>query len=99
MKANYYKRRNIADRVSTGNASAVWRSIGLLTKGTIWRIGDGRTVRCWCDPWIPSVGSRHPITDQGTACVASTSSVDGSWDEEDLRAHMKIKNVSREEIS
>jgi hypothetical protein len=113
MKAKYYRRGNLADTVFAGNASAVWRGIEygleLLKKGIIWRIGDGRTVRCWRDPWIPRVGSRRPLSDQGTCRftrVASFLLADGTWNEELLRRYMiqedvelilKIKTARREE--
>jgi len=46
--------------------SYTWRSIlrGLevMKLGVIWRIGDGRNIKIWSDPWIPRGILRRPIT-------------------------------------
>ncbi|KAF7812131.1 ribonuclease H [Senna tora] len=40
------------------NSSRLWKGIANSWKhveeGTIWRVGDGRRVRFWADPWLPN---------------------------------------------
>jgi ribonuclease HI len=93
MKAKYYPNGSLVDTAFGGNASPGWRAIehglALLKKGIVWRIGNGRSVRIWRDPWIPRDHSRRPITTKRNCRVKWVSDLlgqDGSWD---------VQNVSR----
>lgn len=93
MKAKYYPNGSLVDTAFGGNASPGWRAIEhgltLLKKGIVWRIGNGRSVRIWRDPWIPRDHSRRPITTKRNCRVKWVSDLlgqDGSWD---------VQNVSR----
>ncbi|KAL0418969.1 UNVERIFIED_CONTAM: hypothetical protein Sradi_1310400 [Sesamum radiatum] len=48
--------------------SFTWRSILdarlVIERGVRWRIGDGRKVRAWKDPWIPRLHYFRPFTPQ-----------------------------------
>ncbi|EEC83127.1 hypothetical protein OsI_28289 [Oryza sativa Indica Group] len=78
-----------ADNVDTsfgGNVSLGWKAIehglSLLKEGIISRVGNGRLVRIWCDPWLPRDFSRRPISSKGTCrlkCVLDLINEDGSW--------------------
>lgn len=60
----------------------------LLKKGIIWRIGNGRSVRIWRDPWIPRDHSRRPITKKSncrTKWVADLLTDAGEWDVDRVR--------------
>jgi hypothetical protein len=65
-----------------------WRSIqkGLrvLRNGMIWRIGNGRSVRIWRDPWIPREWSRRPETPKGNNLISKVDVLidptTGEWD-------------------
>jgi hypothetical protein len=32
---------------------SIWNSKTLIKKGLIWRVGDGRSIQVWHDPWLP----------------------------------------------
>lgn len=69
LKAKYYPNGSLIDTCFGGNASPGWRAtkygVELLKKGIIWREGNGRSIRCWRDPWIPRDHTRRPITKRG----------------------------------
>jgi hypothetical protein len=53
--------------------SYTWRSIlkeiQLMKQGMVWRVGDGRGLKIWNDPWLPRDASRKPFTPRGTSLV------------------------------
>ena len=57
LKAKYYPTTSIFEAKPKNGMSYSWRSIlrGLevMKLGIIWRIGDGRDIKIWSDPWIP----------------------------------------------
>jgi hypothetical protein len=86
LKAKYYPSGNILDTVFTGNVSTVWQGIEyglvLLKKGMIWRVGNGRNIRAWRDPWIPKGPTFRPISEKGECRynrVSDFLDVHGSW--------------------
>lgn len=87
LKAKYFPNGSLIDTSFSGNASPGWRGIEygleLLKQGIIWRVGNGRTIRIWRDPWIPRDFSRRPITHRGTSRVKWVSELldqNGEWD-------------------
>jgi hypothetical protein len=80
----------------------------LLKEGIIWRIGNGRCVRIWRDPWLPRNFSRRPISQKNNCRLkwVSDLTADGVWNEEkinelflsiDAEIISKIRISSREE--
>lgn len=69
LKAKYYPNGSLIVTSFGGNAFPGWRAIeyglDLLKKGIIWRVGNGKSIRCWRDPWIQRVHSMQPITRRG----------------------------------
>jgi hypothetical protein len=57
LKARYFPRGHLLDTTFCCNPSSTWQAImhglNLLKKGVIWRVGDGKQIRIWRDPWIP----------------------------------------------
>jgi len=68
--------------------SYTWRSIlkgiELLKKGLIWRVGDGRNLEIWNDPWLPRDSCRRPITPRGMNLLRYVEELidptTGGWD-------------------
>lgn len=69
LKARYYPRGHLLDTAFCSNPSSTWQAImhglNLLKKGIIWRVGDGRQIRIWRDPWIPREFSHKVISRRG----------------------------------
>jgi hypothetical protein len=41
---------------------SIWSTIPLLTLGYRWRIGDGKSINVWSDPWIRTRNNMKPTT-------------------------------------
>jgi hypothetical protein len=87
FSAKYYSMGRLVDTVFTGNASAVWRGIEhgleLIKKGMIWRVGNGKMIKVWWDPWIPRGPSLRPISAKGRRRLNKVSDFiqeNGNWD-------------------
>uniref|UniRef100_A0A803L3C5 non-specific serine/threonine protein kinase n=1 Tax=Chenopodium quinoa TaxID=63459 RepID=A0A803L3C5_CHEQI len=56
MKARYFKRSGVLDACRGHDPSYFWKSWwgekGILPDGLGWKIGNGRSVRVWEDPWL-----------------------------------------------
>jgi hypothetical protein len=94
LKAIYYPNGSLIDTSFGGNASPGWRAIEygleLLKKGIIWRIGNGKSVRLWRDPWIPRSYSRRPISAKRNCRLRWVSDLidqSGSWDTDKISQH------------
>lgn len=74
LRAKHFQAGNVLEAKSCSGASYTWRSIqkGLqvLRNCMIWRIGNGRSVNIWRDPWIPREWSRKPMTPKGNNLVS-----------------------------
>lgn len=66
LKAKYYKSSTLLDAQPRHGMSYMWRSVlrglDLMKKGMVWRVGDGRGLKIWSDPWLPRSHTRKPIT-------------------------------------
>jgi hypothetical protein len=88
LKARYFPNNSVLEATPTPGISYTWRSIvkgiNLLKEGLVWRVGDGRNVQMWSDPWIPREGSRLPITPRRQNALTHVHELidphTGSWD-------------------
>lgn len=66
LQAKYFPGKTILEAKARRGVSYTWRSIlkgvHLLKEGIIWRIGDGKSVNIWDDPWIPRNNTRRVLT-------------------------------------
>lgn len=57
MKGKYFPSSSFWEAPCPNSASWAWRSIiagrEVLRKGWRWRVGDGKKINIWSDPWIP----------------------------------------------
>ena len=56
LKAKYYPNGDVLKARAGNNPSYTWRSIlkgiEVLNRGIIWRVGNGRSINIWRDPWL-----------------------------------------------
>ncbi|KAA3472112.1 reverse transcriptase [Gossypium australe] len=60
LKARYYPKTNFLSAKVGSYPSFTWRSIcgarELIAAGLCWRIGNGKSINIWNDPWVPGTG-------------------------------------------
>ncbi|KAH1055847.1 hypothetical protein J1N35_033912 [Gossypium stocksii] len=60
LRSKYGMRGNMPTSITRSNCSYMWRVVAkvwpLLCSNMIWSIGNGRTVLCWEDIWVPNKG-------------------------------------------
>ena len=58
FKARFFPKGSILEAKDSSSASYVWRSIlkgrDVISKGALWRVGDGKQIKIWGDNWLPS---------------------------------------------
>jgi hypothetical protein len=89
LKAKYFPNSNILRCNARDGISYTWRSIlqgaHLLKEGVVWRVGNGKSLDIWSDPWIPAGMTRKTATPKGASLLTRVSELmnpdTGSWDE------------------
>ncbi|CAN1241903.1 Putative ribonuclease H protein At1g65750 [Linum perenne] len=91
FKAKVFPKVDFLSATLRSNPSFVWHGIlktqSLLQQGYRWRIGNGRRIRVWSDPWLKEEGRRHvvsPVREGLEDLRVSNLWIPGtrSWDEE-----------------
>lgn len=93
LKAKYYANSMILEAKPKQGMSYTWKSIlrglDVIKMGMKWRVGDGRNLKIWSDPWILRDLSRHHITPRGGSILSNVDDLidpgTGSWDVELVR--------------
>jgi hypothetical protein len=93
LSAKYYPEGDVLKAKTRSNMSYTWHSIlkGLevLKRGLIWRVGDGRGIKIWEDPWIPREWIRQLVTPRGNNLLRLVDELidpaRGEWDEKLVR--------------
>ncbi|KAL5775011.1 hypothetical protein ACOSP7_012568 [Xanthoceras sorbifolium] len=87
LKTKYFRQEDFLSVSLKQGSSHLWRSLvwgrSLLFKGIRWRVGNGKDIRAFQDPWIPRAStfrpfSIAPVEDFKVASLISPSS--HSWD-------------------
>ncbi|KAH1091417.1 hypothetical protein J1N35_018674 [Gossypium stocksii] len=60
LRVKYSLHEEMPESIMRNRCSYMWRAVAkawpLLHSNMIWSIGNGRTVHCWEDNWVPNVG-------------------------------------------
>ncbi|GMI91218.1 hypothetical protein like AT4G29090 [Hibiscus trionum] len=85
LKGRYYPNENFLNASLGSNPSYTWKSIwctrGLLEKGYGWRVGDGKSINVWTDPWLldttsgrlQSLDSNPPLSKVSDLIIPNTN--------------------------
>ncbi|KAG7557763.1 Zinc knuckle CX2CX4HX4C [Arabidopsis suecica] len=102
LKAKYFAKTSLMEAKLGHRPSHAWRSIHqgtqLLSQGLKWRIGDGRTVNIWSDPWLdnPPRPARC-IADAPPSAVLKVSDLmlcgSYQWDEKKIQEIINSEDV------
>ncbi|XP_021741763.1 uncharacterized protein LOC110707975 [Chenopodium quinoa] len=68
LKAKYYPRTSILEAalgpLSSYSWKSLWSSKALVKEGMLWRVGNGRNIKIWSDPWLIDDESRFATTNE-----------------------------------
>jgi hypothetical protein len=74
LAAKYHPEGTILEAKVKHGISYSWRSIlkgvQILKLGLIWRVGNGRTINIWTDPWLPRDFPRKVMTTRGRSIIS-----------------------------
>ncbi|GMI74475.1 hypothetical protein HRI_001116800 [Hibiscus trionum] len=87
LKGRYYPTENFLSASLGSNPSYTWKSIwctrGLLEKGYGWRVGHGKSISIWTDPWLLDTTSGRVQSLDNTLSLSKVSdliiSTTNSW--------------------
>ncbi|GAA0143649.1 hypothetical protein LIER_35779 [Lithospermum erythrorhizon] len=86
LKGRYYRHSTFLKAKLGSNPSFGWRSLlegrKVLNKGVKWRVGDGKDIDIWKDPWIPRINDFVARDrDNDDFYMVSQLMRDGTWKE------------------
>ena len=62
FKSKFFPNCSFMEAPDSSSGSCAWRSIlkgrEVLARGARWRVGNGKSIKIWDDPWLPSL--EHP---------------------------------------
>lgn len=86
LKSIYFPNTSLLEADLGNNPSYLWKSFlwgrDLLKLGLRFRIGNGKTIKVFTDPWIPRTSTFKPLTMNDDLLDATTTSFidEGKWD-------------------
>lgn len=104
FRAKYGVSESMSASIMTSSCSYMWRAVAkawpLLCNNMIWSIGNGRTVRCWEDIWVPNVGSlNHYVSRHGNidfeTIVSEMVLANGDWNLDFFRLWLPKEVIDR----
>ncbi|KAL5756462.1 hypothetical protein ACOSQ2_021208 [Xanthoceras sorbifolium] len=100
LKARYFPSSSFLNSSLGNHPSFIWRSIlwgrYVLCKGLRWRVGDGKNISVYDDPWIPKPSTFRVISPRwlpAGVSVAGLISADGNWCEEVIRSYFTAEEA------
>nr|DAD35377.1 TPA_asm: hypothetical protein HUJ06_006017 [Nelumbo nucifera] len=73
FKSIYYPNSSLIHAKLGNCPSWGWRSIqfgqSLLKEGIVWRVGNGRSIDHWIDPWVPYLPNNKISTPKLASCI------------------------------
>lgn len=102
LKSRYFEDEVFLEAVLSTRPSFGWRSIlfgiELLNKGLIKKVGNGKSIKVWIDPWIEDDGFRAPYRKNQYFAVGLKvgdliNARTGFWDLESLEEHFFPQDI------
>ena len=93
LKTCYFPDCNLLDATTMSSASFLWKSLmwgkDIITTGSRWKVGDGKSIRIYKDRWIPRPSTFRPMSCSimgENATVNQLFSPSGQWNVELLNS-------------
>ncbi|CAH9089844.1 unnamed protein product [Cuscuta epithymum] len=90
-KARYFPKGDFLSAKIGNNPSFIWRSLfqtqDIIREGYKWRVGNGKSINIWDDPWLPDQANPMVTTASGLSQATVAMLLDESgnaWDEDIL---------------
>ncbi|XP_021745270.1 uncharacterized protein LOC110711198 [Chenopodium quinoa] len=100
MKAKYYRNSDFLGAYLGYGGSFSWRSIwgskALVKEGVLWRVGNGRNINIWTDPWICDDEGRFATSVPSLEITKVNELIipeDMSWDHELIQTHFNDRDT------
>ena len=104
LKARYFKNSEFFSSDLGDNPSYIWRSIwaakGTLVSGCRWRVGDGKSIKIWGDPWLQDtvstrISSPQVFGGENMLVEELISECGTSWNVEKLNELLDVPDVMK----
>ena len=104
LKARYFKNSEFLSSDLGDNPSYIWRSIwaakGTLVSGCRWRVGDGKSIKIWGDPWLQDtvsarISSPQVFGGENMLVEELISECGTSWNVEKINELLDVPDVMK----
>ena len=104
LKARYFKNSEFLSSDLGDNPSYIWRSIwaakGTLVSGCRWRVGDGKSIKIWGDPWLQDtvsarISSPQVFGGENMLVEKLISECGTSWNVEKINELLDVPDVMK----
>ena len=99
LRAKYYPEGDVLNARLSYSTSYSWRSIwsakSLVKEGIIWRVGDGRDINIWSEPWIGDGQGRYIASPRVEGLNVVHDLIDEEtheWNVECIERHFEVRD-------